>query len=93
LACAILVGHNGHSHNPRVVTVVTVVSGGRFLVTGHNPRVVTSLWRGNRTEKGARCPQSVILQMLNDVTLSRAFLRTAKGRVKTKNPLPSNSEE
>eukprot|EP00984_Skeletonema_dohrnii_P001545 scaffold486_cov148-Skeletonema_dohrnii-CCMP3373.AAC.26 len=38
-----IVGHNGHySHNPRVVTVVTVVSGGRFLVTGHNPRVVTS---------------------------------------------------
>ena len=38
-----VVGHNGHySHNPRVVTVVTVVSGGRFLVPGHNPRVVTS---------------------------------------------------
>eukprot|EP00985_Skeletonema_marinoi_P005446 scaffold2359_cov109-Skeletonema_marinoi.AAC.4 len=34
------VGHNGHySHNPRVVTVVTVVSGGRFLVPGHNPRL------------------------------------------------------
>ena len=32
-------GRNGHY--PRVVTVATVATGGRFFATGHYPRVVT----------------------------------------------------